>query len=233
MTTVEPTTTTAATAAAAPSALTAAVLRAVPRETSPYWFPGWPDTEAALLDAVFSARASYGGPTTGVRGVVSAWRAHRHGATDDVAAFAAFDGDGLAELLGNRQRVPGNSTTKAAAVIAAAAALTVVGVRRAADVADTEAIRRAVVDVPGLGNRTWLCFLGSLGVDTPENETLVATFLGDVTGTVGEFDASNVGDALAAIAAELDLDVATVRHAIWRHQRTVPGRRSPAPPRAA
>lgn len=41
---------------------------------------GWPgQIEAALLDAVFSIQARYGGPTTGVRGVVarSPWRPDR------------------------------------------------------------------------------------------------------------------------------------------------------------
>ncbi len=218
---------------AATSDLTAAVLRAVPRESSPFWFPGWRDTEAALLDAVFSARASYGGPTTGVRGVVATWRTHRQGRTDDLAAFAACDGDGLAELLGNRQRVPGNRTTKAAAVVAAAAALTGAGVRSAADVTDTEHLRRAVVDVPGLGERTWLCFLGALGVVTDDAAALIASFLREVTGATNFLDPASVDHALAVIADELAVDVPTVRHALWRHRRVVTGRRSPAPPRVA
>ncbi|MBY6438013.1 hypothetical protein HQ602_16670 [Rhodococcus kroppenstedtii] len=233
--TTEPNTTEVGAAApvAAPSDLTASVLRAVPRESSPFWFPGWRDTEAALLDAVFSARASYGGPTTGVRGVVATWRTHRQGRTDDLAAFAACDGDGLADLLGNRQRVPGNSTTKAAAVVAAAAALTEAGVRSAADVTDTEALRRAVVDVPGLGERTWLCFLGALGVVTDDAEAVVASFLREVTGATDDLDSAAVDDLLGVIAGELAVDVPTVRHALWRHQRVVTGRRSPAPPPVA
>ncbi|MBY6364303.1 hypothetical protein [Rhodococcoides corynebacterioides] len=221
------------TAAVAPSDLTASVLRAVPRESSPFWFPGWRDAEAALLDAVFSARASYGGPNTGVRGVVATWRAHRQGRTDDLAGFAACDGDGLAELLGNRQRVPGNRTTKAAAVVAAAAALTEAGVRSAADVTDTEQLRRAVVDVPGLGDRTWQCFLGALGVVTDDAAALVASFLREVTGASDDLDPTAVDGILGMIADELAVDVPTVRHALWRHQRVATGRRSPAPPREA
>lgn len=43
----------------------------------PVWPGGWPgQIEAALLDAVFSIRARYGSPTTGVRAVVSRWREH-------------------------------------------------------------------------------------------------------------------------------------------------------------
>ncbi len=92
----------------------------LPREAWPHWNQGWPrESEAALLDAIFSSRAAYGTPKTGVRAVVDRWRTHRSVAADDrldsLPALAAFTdrGDELATILGNRQRVPGNYFTKA------------------------------------------------------------------------------------------------------------------------
>ena len=36
----------------------------LPREAWPHWNQGWPrESEAALLDAIFSSRAAYGTPT--------------------------------------------------------------------------------------------------------------------------------------------------------------------------
>ncbi|EID80663.1 hypothetical protein W59_06910 [Rhodococcus opacus RKJ300 = JCM 13270] len=50
----------------------------LPPESWPHWTEGWPhEIEAGLLDAAFSARATYGTPTTGVRAVVTRWRDHR------------------------------------------------------------------------------------------------------------------------------------------------------------
>ena len=134
----------------------------LPREAWPHWNQGWPrESEAALLDAIFSSRADYGTPKTGVRAVVDRWRTHRSVAADDrldsLPALAAFTdrGDELATILGNRQRVPGNYFTKAEGAARAAKALVESGCRSSADVEDTESLRSAVVSVPGLGPRTF------------------------------------------------------------------------------
>lgn len=134
----------------------------LPREAWPHWNQGWPrESEAALLDAIFSSRAAYGTPKTGVRAVVDRWRTHRSVAAgehlDNLSALAAFTdrGDELATVLGNRQRVPGNYSTKAEGVARAAKALVDAGCRSSADVEDTESLRSAVVSVPGLGPRTF------------------------------------------------------------------------------
>ncbi len=103
---------------------------ALPPDRS-HWPAGWPrEAEAALLDAIFAARATYGTPTSGVRRVVANWRAHRKHELDDLGALAAFADapDHLAEILDNRQRVPGNYTTKAEAAALAAAALIDAGI---------------------------------------------------------------------------------------------------------
>lgn len=62
----------------------------VPQSRSPHWTPGWRgESEAALLDAIFSARAAYGGPTSGVRAVVQRWRSHRgDNRLDDLTTLA-------------------------------------------------------------------------------------------------------------------------------------------------
>lgn len=53
------------------------------------WPGGWQgEIEAALLDAVFSIRARYGGPHSGVRAVVSRWRAPRDCQADDLKVLA-------------------------------------------------------------------------------------------------------------------------------------------------
>ncbi len=63
---------------------------ALPPDRS-HWPAGWPrEAEAALLDAIFAARATYGTPTSGVRRVVANWRAHRKHELDDLGALAAF-----------------------------------------------------------------------------------------------------------------------------------------------
>jgi hypothetical protein len=121
---------------------------------------GWPnEIEAALIDAVFSARATYGGPNSGVRAVVRRWRDEREKANgaavplDDLTEIARYADRGaeLADILGNHQRVPGNATTKATGVACAAQNLVNVGVRHAADVVEREAAaRQAYLRVPFL-----------------------------------------------------------------------------------
>ena len=114
-----------------------ALVTYVRQQIDPDWSihtPGWPDEiEAALIDAVMSIRATYGGPDTGVRRVVQRWREHTGDTRlDDLARLAATDPLDLATILGNRQRLPGN-TLKAEGIVAAAAALAEAGVKQAAD----------------------------------------------------------------------------------------------------
>ncbi len=115
---------------------------------SPHWTPGWPEEiEAALLDAVFPARALYGQPENGVRRVVSRWREHRESdQLDDLQTLASYAmrSEPLAEILGNRQRVAGNSTTKTECVASLAAVLHQLGVREAKDLIDSDAVGRTL-----------------------------------------------------------------------------------------
>lgn len=85
-------------------ALAAFVDDVLPHDRSHWPPPGWPgEAEAALLDAVFSARATYGTPRSGVRRVVGNWRTHRDTPLDDLTVLAALVDapDRLATILGN------------------------------------------------------------------------------------------------------------------------------------
>ncbi|MFD9665599.1 hypothetical protein ACFWAY_28900 [Rhodococcus sp. NPDC059968] len=194
----------------------------LPRESWPHWTEGWPhEIEAGLLDAAFSARATYGTPTTGVRAVITRWRDHRAAPLDDLTALAAHadDPEGLLAVLNNRQRVPGNYTTKAEAVASAARSLAELGCTTSADLRDDEAQRNALVAVPGFGVATWECFTVQLGVRTAGSHHLVCVFLGEALDLDSPPSTSDAEDLVAAAAAQLEITHATFTHAVWRYQR--------------
>ncbi|WP_137723587.1 hypothetical protein [Prescottella subtropica] len=190
------------------------------------WPTGWPgEIEAALLDAVFSARATYGGPATGVRRVIGRWREHRGDALNSVStldslpALAAFtdDPEALAEILGNRQRVPGNYTTKAEAVALAARVLASAGVTSASDIGDGRVAWDAVTSVPGLGALTWETFVLQLGLLGPRALATMSGFVSDAVGSpVSDDDALQV---LAAVSETLGVESSALLGAVWRHGR--------------
>ncbi|SNS74731.1 hypothetical protein [Rhodococcoides kyotonense] len=213
------------------SALAAHIEATVERNTTPFWFPGWQgEIEAALLDSVFSARATYGTERNGVRRVITRWREHR--ATDlldDLSFLAQFvdDPDNLADILGNRQRVAGNSTTKAEAAAKAAAALMEVGVDRSADLADASSRQfmdqaDAFTSIAGIGAKTWRCMMFVVGIRDQDMSPLVAF----VSGAIGEeVDECGTHELMHAAARELGSDLATVEHALWRVLRRPPPRK--------
>ncbi|WP_430333296.1 hypothetical protein [Rhodococcus sp. ACT016] len=189
-----------------------------------HWPAGWHgEAEAALLDAVFSARATYGTPTSGVRRVIGNWREHRAASLDDLAALAAFTGtpEGLAEILGNRQRVPGNYTTKAEAAALAAAALVEAGIGGSGRIGDGRAAWEAIAAVPGLGATTWETFMLRLGLIGPSALDAVRQFAAEAL----RADESSSTEAralelLGAAAESADIDPAALLGAIWRYHRT-------------
>lgn len=199
----------------------------LPREAWPHWNQGWPrESEAALLDAIFSSRAAYGTPKTGVRAVVDRWRTHRSVAAgehlDSLSALAAFTdrGDELATVLGNRQRVPGNYSTKAEGVARAAKALVDAGCRSSADVVDTESLRSAVVSVPGLGPRTFETLVFLSGKLSATSIDLLARFATEASSSRELLSSTDATELLVAVSEHLDVDVRTLTHAAWRYQRT-------------
>lgn len=110
------------------------------------WRPplsGWQgEVEAALIDAVFSTRARYGKPDSGVRGVVQKWRMAVGRPLDDLAQLVTDveERGGVAQLpdvLRNHQRAPGpgaSAATKAATMFQAAKLLSGHGFTNAASV---------------------------------------------------------------------------------------------------
>ncbi|QSE94138.1 hypothetical protein JWS13_38840 [Rhodococcus pseudokoreensis] len=194
----------------------------LPRESWPHWTEGWPqEIEAALLDAAFSARATYGTPTTGVRAVITRWRDHRAAPLDDLTALAAHadEPEGLLTVLNNRQRVPGNYTTKAEAVATAARSLTELGCTTSADLRDDDAQRSALVAVPGFGAATWECFAMQLGVPTTASRAVVCDFIAEALDLESPATTTQAEDLVAAAAARLEVTATTVTHAVWRYQR--------------
>ena len=187
-----------------------------PERVPPVWSEGWPgESEAALLDAVFSARATYGGEHSGVRAVVGRWRAHRGESVLDDLEMLACRPDGpaaLVPLLGKRQRVPGNYSTKAAAAALGARALVDAGCRHSTDIGPTHCA--ALMSVPGLGARTWELLSAALGI---LDEAAVARITSFVSDALDEpVDAASASHLLHAVAPALHITVRTLTHAIVR-----------------
>lgn len=187
--------------------------------------------EAALLDAVFSARALYGSPTTGVRAVLARWRAHRgveHGQVeklDDLGHLAVFaeDPERLGSVLNNRQRVPGNQSTKAEAIALAARALSAVGCARTehlanADSNHVEACRAAFVAVPGFGGRTWENFTIRSGILTTDSEVVVDEFLAEIL-TPDEVTSSDRITLVTETAELLGIPPEELTYRMWKSRR--------------
>lgn len=165
------------------------------REAWPEIPRGWRDeAEAALIDAIFSAQASYGNtPSTGVRAVVGRWRLARFqaraGKLDDLTEIADFNADALANLFDNYQRVPGpNGMTKAAAVAEASKALVAAGYTNSKALVGGGLYGPATVayqSIPGLGKVTWTYLMMLLGVPGVKADTWVCRFVNDALGKGG------------------------------------------------
>jgi hypothetical protein len=206
-----------------PPSIEIAALAAYTRDqVDPDWTAftaGWPDeTEAALIDAVMSVRATYGGPDTGVRRVVRRWREHTGGdRLDHLSRLATTDPDELATVLGNRQRLPGGSL-KAEGIVAVAERLTEAGVERAADLsADDDDHRRAVVTVLGLGPLTWGYLTMVLGVADRPADPRVTRLVGQVVGR--DVDSRQTMRLLSGASTRLKVRPATLQHALVRQVR--------------
>ena len=209
---------------------------------------GWPgETEKALIDAIFSARAGYGSPggehrePTGVYRVLAEWQQLRGNADrlDDLTELRAAIGQVGFDLLHgiNHQRVPGNASdrpTKWQAVDQTASSLTEVGVTSATDVTDKLADQAtfsklwgAFVAARGVGDATFSYFLMLLGHPGVKADTMVRAFVDEALNSgrrPGSGDPSNIGAKraqalLLAAADRLAVDVLRLDHAAWNHQR--------------
>lgn len=200
------------------------------QENSSFWTPGWPgEIDAAILDAVFSGRATYGGPENGVRRIITRWREHRGvERVDDLTALASFADrpDQLVDILGNRQRVSGNSTTKAEAVARIAAVSVEFGVRSADHFYGADDHRDAVTAIAGVGVKTWESALFLVGRRTLESLMMFIAFASDAVGRRLE---GELAEILLEITAEsMGVDYAALEHAVWRYQRRI-GPAAPLP----
>ncbi|MGA7688293.1 MAG: hypothetical protein WCA29_03585 [Jiangellales bacterium] len=199
-----------------------ALVTYVREQIDPDWSihtPGWPDEiEAALIDAVMSIRATYGGPDTGVRRAVQRWREHTGGTRlDDLPRLAATDPLDLATNLGNRQRLPGN-TLKAEGIVAAAEALTEAGVKRAGDLcADDDEHREAVVTVVGLGPLTWGYLAVLVAVADRPADQRATRLIGQIVSR--DIDPTQSMRVLTGAATKLRVSPATLHGVIWRESR--------------
>jgi len=204
------------------------------------WPGGWPgEAEAALLDAVLSIQAVYGGPETGVRGAVGRWRQHRGaGGLDDLSALASISPENLAQVLDNRQRLSGGRL-KAEAIVDAAGRLVKAGMNSSADLdGGRDKYRRAYVAVRGLGTVTWdyLCML--LGVDGVKADVWIVRFISRaLSDDQGDSpprtrDPAYCAELLRSAAAQLQVPATTLDHAVWANMRRV-GPADQAAPHAA
>ncbi len=190
----------------------------VPPDSWTPWPGGYPgEIEAAVIDSVFSVRARYGSPTTGVRAVVGRWREHRGGKLNDLRELARFadKGEGLAEILGNRQKISGG--LKALAAARAAKALVDISVVTAADVTGDAAEEAAWCSVSGLSYVTWSYVVMLLGGDGVKADTMIRRFVDraiERTSTAPE-----ARDLVLAAAAKLKVKPTDLDHAIWSFQR--------------
>jgi len=198
---------------------------------SEWWWPGgWPgDIEAALVDAVFSARAVYRSKNgKGIYANVAAWRAGRDRmawSLDEL--IAEIDGMGVdawAGHFGNRQHSPTRppsapgGPSKAATVREAAGALREQGINTSTDIGlgNTETVQRVLAAVPGIGRGTANYFLMLLGAAGARPDRMVHRFLRDAAGHA--FSDAQAESAVIAAAERLGVQPHVLAHAIWRYE---------------
>ena len=196
------------------------------------WPGGWPgDIEAALVDAIYSARAVY--RTTrghGVHEQVCAWMDCRRRAVFSTRSLLAEleerGPDEWARQFGNRQVAPGRpkhahgGPLKSAAIREAAAQLVADGVNFAGDINDrnVEDVKKRLRSVPGVGHATVNYFLMLLGRPGVKPDRMIHRFLSRALGrrlTNGEAELvlSQAAERLGVQPHELD-------HAIWSWERS-------------
>jgi hypothetical protein len=192
-----------------------------PDGTSSSWPGGWPDEiEAALIDAVFSIRARYGSPGTGVRAVVERWRNERGAQQklDDLEALASPSGRRLSEVAANNGRTGGS--LKSDVVVLVARRLLDVGVGRAHDLFDEDtrvAAKEAYTSVSGLGWVTWSYLLMLIGVPDVKADVHIRSY---VARALGEpvVSASEAHRLLSAVESPFS-SVIHLDHAVWQLER--------------
>jgi hypothetical protein len=193
---------------------------------------GWKnEIESALIDAVFSARARYGGGTTGVRGIVARWRRqpdNEQRSMDDLTELVRVAGDpsAFADTLGNHQLVPGHGSgrsTKASAVLGVARDLLAIRVLHADDVrarGDDAELRRAFTRTKGVGGVTFRYFGILLGIDGVKADVMVRRFVATALDlSESQIAPERAEKLVGAVADELAVDKSLLDHTIWLYER--------------
>lgn len=194
------------------------------------WPGGWRgEISTALIDAVFSAQATYKTRSgAGVHAQVVRWRElqpeHRNtlrGLRDEIRADGA---EAWARTFGNMQHSPSrwrrrpDTPWKGAAVLEAAEALADgrTGIDTADDVTleNSKLVGAALVSVPGIGRVTADYFLMLLGYPGVKADTMIRRYLDGAT----DRPPVSTDDAVAAVtsaAAQMGCDVVDLEHSIW------------------
>lgn len=194
------------------------------------WPGGWPgDIEAALVDAVFSARAVYRSKRgRGIYANVVDWRDardRRSWALD--ALIAEIDAAGVSNWackFGNLQVSPRrlasapSGSLKAAAVRQAACVLREHGINEASqiDINNVKDAKLALRSVPGIGYATSNYFLMLLGAPGVKPDRMIHRFLKEATGHA--FTDTEAERTTWAAAEQLCVQSHELDHAIWRFE---------------
>ncbi|WJG14306.1 MULTISPECIES: hypothetical protein [Gordonia] len=182
------------------------------------WPGGWPgEIEAALIDAVFSIQARYGGPRTGVRAVVNRWRSRddRTAKIDDLEALAAADPVEFVRTVNNSAQASGR--LKGEIVIDAAKALTAVGLRHASDFTNSKEQKNAYLSVKGCGSVTWSYFGMLLGEADVKADTWIVRFVERALARPVRTEEAR--ELLATVATMRDVSATALDHAVWEYAR--------------
>lgn len=154
-------------------------VKQIPAESFTAYGGGWPrEISTALLDAVFSMRATYRSkhPGVGVRGRLETFRTDHPSVTNELTELVAL---GEAEI----RRVMGNAKTsqrlKSTAVIDAARRLVDTGVTTADDFRDMEIgnMKKVYTSVHGLGCETFEYLAMHLGIPGVKADTMIIRFV--------------------------------------------------------
>lgn len=191
---------------------------------------GYPDQiEAALLDSVFSLRATYGQSSAkGPRAVVARWAKQVARPLDSLERLVDdVDGlggpDGFREVLKHAGvAVPraADKPTKALAVYVTAKALVSLGVIRADDAVracfqQPKELLRAIQTGRGVGPQAATYFLMNLGIPGVKADVMVERFVEDALGAAAS--AENAANLVTTAADILDADVIRLDQAIWKY----------------
>ena len=187
----------------------------------------------ALIDAVFSIRASYDSatPGRGVSGRLSTFRDEHPEALDDLHALLEVGAQEIARIMGDGKT---SQRSKASAVIEAAEALATAGVVTSADLRDKatsgqegyQTVKTAYTGVHGLGKITFEYLMMLVGVPGVKSDVMIRRF---VAHALGEHEVSPERAHALVVGAHAELrqrtgfsrNLTAFDHAIWLHQRAM------------